>query len=248
MPNDPSLPYLKPPIIEAVIALHFAESLEQKDIDTFARKSLKHFPRSDEIIETRATLNPQMKQSVADFRKVGRKLYNVDPTFLIMITANQFGVIQQAPYTNWDIFCKEARSHWNVLKKIIAYKPVSRVSTRYINRIDIPVGDDGYVDLKKYFNVGLSLPTYTQGMTLQNFFLNTALRHKDGEYMNVLQVAATPSPLINHLSVMIDIDIATTGEVPVDEDKMWTLINGLRKYKNDLFESCITPDTRNLFQ
>lgn len=248
MPHEPNQPYKKPPIIEAVIAVHLSAPLEQKDIDTFARKSQKRLPVSEDIIQMGALYNAATKHHTSNVNKIGYKLSSAERTRVIMIQPLQIGVIQLAPYTDWGTFYSEARSHWEVLKKIVGYKPVSRVSTRYINRIDIPVSSGGYVDLQKYLNVGLSLPPYAQAMSLQNFSLNSSLNNSHGENLQVLQVATVPSPLIDHLSITIDIDVATTGQVPLDDGKLWDLINSLRKYKNDLFESCITADTRNLFQ
>jgi uncharacterized protein (TIGR04255 family) len=94
----------------------------------------------------------------------------------------------------------------------------------------------------------LSLPPYVQAMALQTFHVNCSLLHASEQYKYVLQFSSTPSPLIDHVSFTIDIDVATTGPVLVNEDKMWDLIGSLRKHKNDLFESCITPETRELFQ
>jgi uncharacterized protein (TIGR04255 family) len=246
--NSVSPPYNKPPIIEAVIAIHFATPLADKEIDTFSRKLKKAFPFSEDIIVLQATYNARTKEHVSNIQKLGYKLSSADRTRLIMIQAPQFGVIQQAPYSGWDTFNQEARTHWDALTKIVGRKPISRVSTRYINRIDIPVGATGVVDLHKYFHVGLSLPDYAKRMSLQTFAINSSLLNSSEQYVSVLQVAAAQSPLIDHLSFTIDIDIATTGPVEPRDDKLWELIGTLRKRKNDLFEACITQDTRNLFQ
>jgi len=246
--NSPPTPYNKPPIIEAVIAVHFAVPLAAKEIDAFSRKLKKAFPFSEDVVEIKTTFNVGTKKHVSNIRKLGYKLCSADRTRLVMIQPLQFGVIQQAPYSSWDSFYQEARTHWNVLTKIVGHKPIFRVSTRYINRIDIPVGSSGVVDLHKYFNVGLSLPQYAQGMSLQAFAINCSLLNSIEHYNSVLQVAAVPSPLIDRLSFTIDIDIATTGTEEIRDTKLWELIGTLRKPKDDLFEACITPDTRKLFQ
>jgi len=246
MTNSPPTPYKKPPIIEAIIAVHFVAPLAEKDIDTISRKLKKAFPFTEELISI--ALNLQTKQHVSNTRKVGLKLSSADRTRFLMIQPLQFGVIQQAPYSGWETFYQEARADWDVLTKTVGYKPVSRVSTRYINRIDIPVGATREVDLHKYFNVGLSLPQYAQDMSLQTFSIYCSLINDIGHYNTVLQVSAVQSPLIDHLSFIIDIDVVTTGTIDSRDDKLWELIATLRKPKDDLFEACITPDTRNLLQ
>ena len=245
MPVREPSPYNKPPIVEAVIAVHFSEPLHQREIDAFARKSKKSFPFSEELVSWTFNLH---KQYASKSEKIGYKLSSADRARLVIIQSLQFGVIQQAPYAGWDTFYGEARAHWDVLKKIITHRSIARVSTRYINRIDIAVGINGQIDLSKYFNVGLSLPNYVEKMALQNFYVNCSLLHPNTHFINILQFATVPSPLIDHLSFTIDIDIATLGAVPTHEVKLWELIDSLRTYKNDLFEACITDETRKLFQ
>jgi uncharacterized protein (TIGR04255 family) len=246
--NSPSTSYNKPPIIEAVIAIHFAAPLAVKEVGAFSRKFKKAFPFIDDIASVETTFNIRTKEHISKIRKLGYKLSSADRTSLLMIQSLQFGVIQQAPYSGWDTFSQEARTYWNVLTKIVGHKPISRVSTRYINRVDIPVGAAGVVDLHKYFTVGLSLPQYAQGMSLQAFVINCSLINTIEKYTTVLQFATLPSPLIDHLSFTIDIDVASIGAVESRDDKLWELIGTLRKPKNELFEACITPDTRKLFQ
>lgn len=244
----PQPAYKKPPIIEAVIAMHFSAPIEMKWIDAFARKRKARFSRSEDILEMSTLFNAQTHQTASNMTKIGCKLTSVDNTSVIIIIPTQLSISHLAPYTSWDMLYGEARQHWDVLAKIAKHKALSHVSARYINRIDIPVGINGRIDLHKFFNAGLSLPPYVQAMALQTFHVNCSLLHPSEQYKYVLQLASTPSPLIDHVSFTIDIDVMTTGSAPVNEDKMWSLIDFLRKHKNDLFESCITPETRKLFQ
>lgn len=244
----PQPPYEKPPIIEAVIAMHFAVPLEIKSIDAFAVKRKARFPRIEDMLEMKASFDTKANRSASVMKKIGRKLHSSDDARVIIIMPAQLAVIQRAPYTDWDTLCSEAREHWKSLTKIVKRRDLSHVSARYVNRIDIPVDINGHVDLHKYFNIGLSLPPYVQAMALQMFHVNCSLIHASGQYKYTLNVASTPSPLIDYMSFTIDIDIATIGVVPQNEEKMWELIGSLRQPKNDLFELCITPETRKLFQ
>jgi uncharacterized protein (TIGR04255 family) len=246
-PVVPELSYKKPPVIEAVIAIHLSVPLEMKWIDSFALKRKTSFPHSEDVIEMFTSFNAQTTQSTSQVKKVGRKIRSADGTRVVSVWPNQIAFSQLPPYTNWETLRDEARENWDVLTKIAKHKSVARVSTRYINRIDIPAEGNGNVDLHKYFNVGLSLPSYAQSLHLQQFHINCALNHINGLKFQ-LQVVSTPSPLIDFMSFVIDIDLTTIDAVPSNEDKMWELIGSLRQYKNDLFESCITPETRKLFQ
>ena len=240
--------YNKPPITEAVIAMHFSKPLELKWIEAFARKHNTRFSRSEDMFEISASFNAQTHQSASNTKKIGYKLTSGDNARVVTIVPSQLAISHLAPYTDWGELCSDARQHWTTLSKIMKSKSLGHISARYINRIDIPIKTDGGVDIHKYFNLGLSLPTYVQTMALQAFQVNCSLHNANEPYLYTLSIASTPSPLINYLSFIIDIDVATTGVVPVDEDKLWELIDSLRKQKNDLFESCITSETRALFQ
>lgn len=246
--GTPQPSYKKPPIIEAVIALHFSTPLELKLIDAFARKHKTSFPNNEDVIEMSTSFNAQTQQTTSNTKKIGRKLTNIDNAKVITIMHSQLAISYLAPYTNWGELCNEAREHWSTFPIEVKNKALERVSTRFVNRIDIPVDISDGVDMHKYFNAGLSLPLYTQTMALDAFLVNCSLHHASEPYMYVLNIASTPSPLIGHVSFTIDIDVATTGPVPFDKDKMWELVDSLREHKNNLFESCITPETRALFQ
>jgi uncharacterized protein (TIGR04255 family) len=246
MPTDQIKQYNKPPILEAIIAVHFSTPLTMKEIETFARKFKKSFPFNEDMVKIDVSVQTKQKTTT---QKIGHRLSNTDRTKWLILQSLQFGVIQQAPYSGWDAFYKEAHEHWQALKKIIKHKAISRVSTRYINRIDIPAAAGTLIDLSKYFSVGLSLPQYAETMALQNFYLNCSLLHSNTQYTNILQFVTVPSPLIDHMSFTIDIDVVTTmNTVPQDDKGLWQLISSLRAYKDDLFEACITEETRKLFQ
>ncbi|MCO6459645.1 MAG: TIGR04255 family protein [Pirellulaceae bacterium] len=51
----------------------------------------------------------------------------------------------------------------------------------------------------------------------------------------------------NVVSVVLDIDLFRSQEVPQTEDDIWTCLEALHKGRNAIFEACITDPTRRLF-
>ena len=49
-------------------------------------------------------------------------------------------------------------------------------------------------------------------------------------------------------SVVLDIDIFRTQELPSDEEEIWRFFEILHARKNDVFEACITDRARELFK
>jgi uncharacterized protein (TIGR04255 family) len=42
--------------------------------------------------------------------------------------------------------------------------------------------------------------------------------------------------------------VGTGGAIPAREEEIWEIVGSLRSKKNQIFESCITDETRKLFQ
>ena len=240
--------YKKPPVIEAVLAVHLAESASVKAIETFAVKRKAKFPRSEDIIETKFETNLkgiERKES----KKVGMKLTSADGSRVIILRSDQFAVIHLPPYVDWESLYEEAREQWKNFSKILGHRSISRFSTRYVNRIDIPVVQGGGIDLQKFFNVGVLVPSPLEGnYRLQDFNSTLALASQSASYDVLLKFLSVQSPLIDYASFMLDIDLITKGVLPSKEEDAWAVVNSLRKAKYELFESCITDEARAIFQ
>ena len=50
------------------------------------------------------------------------------------------------------------------------------------------------------------------------------------------------------VSVVLDIDIFCTDDIPDTEEDIWTFFELLRERKNNVFEACITDKARELFK
>jgi uncharacterized protein (TIGR04255 family) len=86
MPAIQSSGYVKPPIVEAVIAVHFQTPLDQKDIEAFARKNKKSFPFAEEMVSIQTAVNLHTKQQMSTTaQKIGYKLSSADRTRLTAI-------------------------------------------------------------------------------------------------------------------------------------------------------------------
>ncbi len=63
----------------------------------------------------------------------------------------------------------------------------------------------------------------------------------------VINTNVVKSPLIDHYSIVLDLDLSPHGDMPQKSDKVWEMINQMREYKNNAFEMCITDKARELF-
>lgn len=56
------------------------------------------------------------------------------------------------------------------------------------------------------------------------------------------------SPLINHTSLLLDIDVFRTDNIPLNDVDLWKTIDEARDIKNKIFKACITQKTEELFR
>jgi uncharacterized protein (TIGR04255 family) len=86
------------------------------------------------------------------------------------------------------------------------------------------------------------LPPYHGWALALNF------RHA-GSGLNVLaQVAIGDPVLIDHASVFVDLDCSIEEEIPANMGQFWKLVETMRDPKDEIFESLITPEVRELFK
>lgn len=148
-----------------------------------------------------------------------------------------------APYTSGDDFWVLAESVWNCFRE--SYKPdqITRIGLRYINRIDLP---DGPLELSEYVHLLPSEPTGFPGQT-NHYFLRLLVRLDELSQATVIETPSVDAQSGNK-SILLDVDVFQTTELPVITDSLEPIFSRFREYKNTIFESCITQKTRELFQ
>src|SRR5262249_10954306 len=121
---------------------------------------------------------------------------------------------------------------------------IERVAVRYINRLDLP-GDR--VELKDYLRTAPELsPDLVQGLV--GFFMQLNIPHTDIKCTSLLNEITVEAPEPGVVSVVLDIDLFRTEDLPQAEQDLWSLFETLHERKNEIFEACITDRTRELIK
>ena len=152
-----------------------------------------------------------------------------------------------APYNGWESFEPWVRKNWKIWRKITKYTKIKRIGVRYINRIDIPAKTGDIIDIEDYLTV---FPKYPEPHLLTSFTKYTIQIEGpfsiEGFYL-IINTNVVKSPLIDHFSIVLDLDLSPQEGIPQKNDKIWEMINQMREYKNNAFEMCITDKARELF-
>ena len=240
--------YKRPPITEAVIEIRLEDSLSKKVVEKIRSRLKKNYESSEKISYIEVMLDPrkkELKKIPEEFE--GYKLTSKDQTDVVQIRPNAMACSRLAPYNGWENFEPWARGNWGIWRKTAKHTKIKRIGVRYLNRIDIPFRKGDKIDVEDYLTI---FPEYPEPNLLTSFTKYTmqimGSFSTEGFYL-IINTNVVRSPLIDHLSIVLDLDLSPQEEVPQKNDKVWEMINQMRDYKNNAFEMCITDKARELF-
>lgn len=162
---------------------------------------------------------------------------------IVTATPDRFAFSQLPPYDEWETFCPAARRLWDLYASRLKPDAITRVATRFVNRIELPLP---VTDLTRYFRTVPVISPRMPQTALGGAFMQLQLPQNDLACLVILNVAILPASETTW-PVILDIDIGDEAEIsPVDDKRIWARLEELRWRKNDIFEACITDEVREL--
>jgi uncharacterized protein (TIGR04255 family) len=243
---SPQRHYQKPPITEAIIDLR----VELPPDVGLTELSKAHggeaaYPTVEELHAAfgQMQVGPQVS-AMASSKRVGYLFRSGDGKQIYQARLDGFTVSRLASYENWKALRDEARRLWDVYRSVAKPSKVLRLAVRYINRIDIPLPFKDFKDyLRTVPEVSPDLP-----QELAGYFMRLAIPLEDIKAVVLINETIIEPASQNVVSVVLDIDIFRTADLPTDEEGIWAFFEELRVRKNSVFEACITDKARELFQ
>ncbi|RIZ70303.1 MAG: TIGR04255 family protein [Methylococcales bacterium] len=239
--------YLHPPITEAVIEVRVNKEISIGLTEKIANKLLKNYPNKLPSINI---IQQSFDNGIASLNanngiQHGFQLRSNDQLDVAIISQSSVTVARLAPYQGGVSLYDKFVNVWKAWKAIAKIQPISRIGVRYINRIDIPLTDANKIELRDY------LTFYPESPDLSNLPIAEYLikvTQQVNEMWSATITSATLQPiLVNHISLLLDIDVFRTEHIPIKDEDLWTMITEARSIKNTVFQSCITQKTRDLF-
>ena len=175
--------------------------------------------------------------------------HSADERQIVQIRPAGFSFNRLRPYTSLDDYLPEIRRQWEFFVRLAAPLIVRKVGLRYINRLPLPSGENG-VQLDNYLRHGPHIADEA-GMGIVGFLHQHHVREtRTGHEAIIVLTTQLAQPGDGPvLPVILDIHAYHREDV---EPENWGLIEdrlrSLRRLKNLIFESTITPLCRNLFQ
>lgn len=127
-----------------------------------------------------------------------------------------------------------------------ACKPihVTRVSTRFINQLNLPIKEP--INLQDYLNTVPEVSPDLPKKVLSSFFMQLQIPQEDLNCMLVINEALAPPTSPELITVILDFDLFREQIWPSDTQDIWQFLGELRHRKNQAFEASITDKTRRL--
>jgi len=246
-PMTTSTRYTKAPITEAVIDIHVepSEMATLPNLDRYCTEQAGSYPSKAPLKMAfgELTLEPELSSS-AHSKQLGFVCTRADGKQIFQSLLNSFKMNVLAPYPGWEPFRDEARRLWNLYRVALQPRKITRIAVRYVNRLDLPMP---VPEMKEYLRASPDVPPdLPQG--LDGFLMQLIIRLADIKCTLQLQEARVAPPTPGVASIILDIDLFRTDDLPSDETAIWSVFEMLRARKNQVFEACVTDKYREMIR
>jgi uncharacterized protein (TIGR04255 family) len=164
---------------------------------------------------------------------------------LVIAQVDRLVTSRLAPYESWDQLISLAKQNFQAFEKIAGRRTISRIGARFINRIDIPVSELKGVDVVEYIKLSVAMP---ETLTREIGPYSIAVNFMVNGVKVLAQTGISEAALLEHVSIMLDIDANVDSGISMHKDAVWHITNQLRIAKNRVFEECITDKVRARLQ
>lgn len=227
-----------PPIVEAILTFSYPMLTDLEDL------AKKFHSAVEDNYPTFSPFHPE--PSVPAKEPPSVRLISADGLNVISIGRRGFSYHRLRPYIAWDDFKGRARDAWDCFSRFSEPEEISGLALRYINRIDLPLGQDWarYLLMRPEIPdaIDTGIQQYLMVLHLQDLGVPAT-----GTVAQVCE--ATPDPRV--IALLLDITVRTPPEARFfaqDAESVWEMIHRLRTYKDRLFFEGITEKTKDFFR
>jgi uncharacterized protein (TIGR04255 family) len=237
--------YSSPPITEAIIEITFGTELIPKSFEKITKKLNKIYPNLQHQNTIEVNLHANSNLTISN-QPAGIKLSSHDEADILILSHQKLGAARLAPYLGWEHLYDKIKSALKIWKSVVKTQAIIRIGVRYINRIDIPVDNSGVTKNEDFLNIFPHLPESIE-RPMFTYLNQVTLPTSNAYWDTTITSTNMPSPRINCISLLLDIDVFRTKDIPIKEEDLLASLLEVRDIKNYLFEECITPKARELF-
>ena len=239
------------PITEALIDIQVAPSdgLTFKGLqDSISRSEFGYYvknPISEGTFGFMLTSDGTQPQTTAQAAQIGLRLHSHDEKYVAQCRLSGFTLSRLQPYEEWPNLVQEAKRLWSVYTDRLLPKRVTRVATRFINNLQLPM-DQGE-SYQKYLHKLVDVPDETP-QAVASFLQRFHLVDVESDSSVILTLALENAPPGARTPVILDIDAFRVTDLELPNQGFWDILDELRVLKNRAFFGTITEATARLYE
>jgi len=216
----------KAPITEAVIDLRvkFSEPPEMAVLSSLEQEFSDEFPVRKKQFQLQAEIKLDAGQfsGRGDRRERGLLLKSADESEVVQFRVDGFTYSRLRPYTSWEEIFPKAWRLWEAYRSKTSPESITRLATRYINRLEI---QNPSTNLADYLETPPIVPEGIPNI-LKNFFIRFTL-YDDETKANINLIQASEVSLDPMRAViLLDIDVYR-DDGPFEDDSQIKNILGI---------------------
>lgn len=237
------------PIVEALIDLRvgLADDFDVEVLRALHEQIVTDFPR----LETQQLIQGKLHFSASgivaedtEHAIRGFRMLSADGKDIVQFRRDGFTFSRLHPYTQWATFFDRSWDLWRLYARTVDPSGVTRLATRFINRLKCPLE----FDLGEYFEAPPEVPDGVPDV-FASFLYKYVLAPVDGITSNVTLTTERWTTGEDFTSVVFDIDCYVRKDLRADEDEtLKSIFLKLREMKNRIFFRSLTPAALEAFK
>lgn len=216
-----------------------------RDMERLRDAFKKDFPTIQERL--RVEVKVEGKKVNPTFSPDGYQLNAGNGTDAILIGSSSFTTVRLPPYPSWEEFSRLAKSNFDTYLSVLGRPIVTRIATRFINRIDIPSSEIVGKNIDDFFLFGARVPDGVV-IDVSQFSTSASVREAKTGFAANISCGTQKSALIDCESFLLDVDVYSASNIPLKIEALWEKVDQLRIAKNNLFECAISDKVREFFK
>lgn len=230
------------PIAEAIIEFHVdpspegTEILSDPEFHPFGEDYPTRAKQVTSSFQIGLTATGADTSSIGKAEHVGYRFASTDGKRIVDFGRATFAFHRLRPYTQWSELRDEARSLWARYVALLSPIAITRVGVRYVNGLAIPINAK---DLSDYLVRG---PIVPDGLpqAVQAFFSRVEIADDANQRTGIITQAFQGLTPERDLSVIMDIDAIRIGAIEPPNAGLWSIVDKLRDFKNEMFFRSVT--------
>jgi uncharacterized protein (TIGR04255 family) len=193
-----------------------------------------------------ATAQPIQPANNNPATKIGLRFQSEDNRYIAALKMNGLTVSRLAPYETWEKLETEARRLWGIYLEHFRVATVTRVATRYINNLMLPMkeGQEFSVFVDTFLNLPASMP-----QSISTFLQQFQILDRESGNSARLALAWDGRPIQEgRIPIVLDIDVFREQlQMDPRDNEIWELLNSMRALKNRCFFGALTEQAVQVY-